>query len=352
MPDHVHAPCVLLVLGDCGQPRAARTVRGPVQALRGDAEPADVPQFQGSGDLLGRASFGLQSCPLALEVVSVRARDAADRVSRGRFQKHGVGAPQGFLLEPRRDGTPIDRLAGEQIGGAHERPDGDATLPPAARPGRRPSRRTGHRGSRRRRRSRVPLRGRRNRGAPESPRSWFPRARSSYAARRARRIRAPRRRSVAPRRAGTRGAAPVRGRAGRSGSPRFPVPSPGPADPRRSRRRGGDRCGWPRAAPCGSRLAQIPGCRRPTVSGRGGRGSRGARSRSPPGGARPGPGTGGPRRERRRPRTPACRSRGSWAPGGSGSACRAGVPAGSLPRAISSAAPSRDSDRPARRPPR
>ena len=127
MPDHVHAPCVLLVLGDCGQPRAARTVRGPVQALRGDAEPADVPQFQGSGDLLGRASFGLQSCPLALEVVSVRARDAADRVSRGRFQKHGVGAPQGFLLEPRRDGTPIDRLAGEQIGGAHERPDGDAT---------------------------------------------------------------------------------------------------------------------------------------------------------------------------------------------------------------------------------
>ena len=68
-----------------------------------------------------------------------------------------------------------------------------------------------------------------------------------------------------------RGAGPATGRAGRSGCPRLPVPSPGRAGPRRSGRTGGDRCGWPRAAPCGSRPARSRGCRRPRASRRGGR---------------------------------------------------------------------------------
>ena len=130
--------------GICAEARVA------VDALGGDAQPADVQPLEAVAHLVRRRPGVAQPALLGRELVGEGRRQAAGGVARTALEQHRALAGERLLLEAGRDRAALRRLRREEVGGAEQHADVDPVLGSAARPRRPPSPRTGRRGSRRR----------------------------------------------------------------------------------------------------------------------------------------------------------------------------------------------------------
>jgi hypothetical protein len=130
LADHEHAarPLLLVVERDeLGRGGVVREARVPVDALRGDAEPAEVHELQPVAQLAVRCLLAAQPALLLAELVDERRGEAPGRMARARLEQRGLGAGDGRLLESRRDRTRADGLLGEEVRRPHENADSDPT---------------------------------------------------------------------------------------------------------------------------------------------------------------------------------------------------------------------------------
>ena len=124
LADHVHAVAALAVLGHHDH-LAGRIA---VEALGGDAQPAEVEILERVADVLDAALLAQQPAALLEEGAGERRVDAARGMPGAGFQVERARAAQRLVLEGLHDRAAGDDLAGEQVGGAHQRADLHAAL--------------------------------------------------------------------------------------------------------------------------------------------------------------------------------------------------------------------------------
>ena len=123
---HVEAARYLFGFGDACQ--AARGTFMADDALRGQAQPADVQRFQSHAELVGGNSFSARPGFHRGEGGRVRRGGTPDDVTRPGFEKHGMAATHRLPLEGFPDRAGGYGFPGEQVWCAHEEPDFNPVL--------------------------------------------------------------------------------------------------------------------------------------------------------------------------------------------------------------------------------